>query len=86
MQTSTRSGSNETEATALAVSPKGVPSVPREVTIVTPVGRCPMTLRKWRCSGVNARPFEVGAWATSCGHPGLAFGLRDLMDEVAWTP
>ena len=72
--TSTRRGSRDTDATALAVSPQGEPLPRREVTMVTPVGKCPMTLRKCRCSGVNAHPFEVD------------FGLRDPKDEVAWKP
>ena len=49
-QTSTSGGSSDSEVTALAVVPTGLPSAPSEVTIVTPVAKWPMA---WRNSAAE---------------------------------
>ena len=55
-QTRMSGGSRDSEQTALAVVPTGSPSGPTEVTIVTPVAKCPTA---WRNS---AEPMPATAW------------------------
>src|SRR2546423_13161923 len=49
MHTSTSGGSSDTDVKELAARPDG-PSGPWPVTTVTPVAKCPRTVRKWALS------------------------------------
>jgi hypothetical protein len=64
MHTSSRIGSSDTEATALAVMPAGAPS--RSVVItVTPVTKCEIASRKATSSTPGASPAGRGTSGTA---------------------
>src|SRR6266700_2066681 len=71
-QTSTSGGSRDSEVTAFAVVPTGLPSAPTEVTTVTPVAKSPIASRS--PAGETSVASASGTWGFLAAPTG-AFGI-----------
>src|SRR5579863_3598970 len=85
-QASTSGGSRESEVTAFAVVPTGVPSGPTEVITVTPVAKCPIASRssagETSVDWASGRPCEASFTVVMTQTPWLA----DSKDSTEFLP